>query len=158
ARLADVRRAQQHTAYLRDFDLATREWTDGYPGRAEDLLDRHHTYARRGWEWFHLKRRCHDEDRIFPGARCLAWSPDGRLLATALPGADLIIGEAPRSAWRDVQLLDPATGRLVRTLAGEDHVEQLLFSSDGQRLLVQQVAGRFAVWQVVEGKRLGSWI
>jgi WD40 repeat protein/tRNA A-37 threonylcarbamoyl transferase component Bud32 len=172
-RLAQARETQARTEYARDLDQAHREWQSGYPGRAEDLLDRHLTSPLRGWEWYYLKRLCHQERMTVPGALTVAWSPDGRLLATPAPGAQLIPGHVLPGAWRDVQLRDAATGRLVRTLPAVDaqrdptlpplrgeQVVGLTFSANGSRLLVRRSlgqGGRLEVWDLASARRVSSF-
>jgi WD40 repeat protein len=80
---------------------------------------------------------------------CVAWSPDGKLLASGCTG-----GGDRGSTPAEVKLWDPATGREVRTLAGHGrYVHSLAFSPDGTRLAA---AGRnpdasIWVWDTASG-------
>jgi WD40 repeat protein len=160
----EAERERQHIFYMRDVDAGQRELLAAYPERCEAFLDRHHNYSRRGWEWDYLKRQCHRELMTVPGALDVAWSPDGRLLATAAPGAQFLGQKIDPNAWHDVQLRDAATGRLVRTLHHDEGKESsagmiagLAFSADGTRLVVLHAGDRIEVWDVAAGRLLRGW-
>ena len=158
ALLAEAGRHRDHTLYMRDMDTAQRELLAVYPERCEDLLDRHHMYDRRGWEWDYLKRQCHRELLTMPGAVCVAWSPDGKLLATATPAARYPGEKYDPNAWADIQLRDAATGQLVRTLhEGTTSITCLAYSADGSRLVILRVSDMLEVWEVATGRLLRSW-
>jgi WD40 repeat protein/uncharacterized caspase-like protein len=71
----------------------------------------------------------------------LAFSPDGRLLATA--------------GHQDVKLLDTADGRLVRTLLGHaDGVLGVAFSPEGRWLASSSEDGSVRIWEVSSGKEV----
>lgn len=76
------------------------------------------------------------------GIRAIAYRPDGSLLA---------------SADRDgrVQLWDPATGVMVRELAGAGMPDGLAFSPDS-RLLASAGTSGVVVWDVVSGAKLAE--
>ncbi len=84
---------------------------------------------------------CPDES----GARrLLAFSPDGKTLATA-------------TRWGPVRVWDTASGKLARTFAiGSELCEGLLFSPDGKRLFVDN-RRTISVLDVSTGKDLLPW-
>jgi hypothetical protein len=148
-RLADAQALQKHNLYLRDIDQAQRELDDGWPGRAEDILDRYHAYSGRAWEWHYLKRQCHREIFAMPGANCLAWSPNGRTIATV-----------SLMNWSVIELRDAATGKLQRKLgSGGGWVAGLFITKDGRRLGEFNISNGYRVrwWDLVKGKALATW-
>jgi WD40 repeat protein len=153
-----ARRERDHILYMRDVDAAQRELLAAYPERCVAFLDLHHTYPRRGWEWHYLKRQGHRELLTVAGARAVAWSPDGRLLATAAPGAQFAGQAYDPNGWADVHLLDAGTGALVRTLHdAKETISALAFSGDGSRLAVLHVNDVVQVWDTGAGRLLNSW-
>ena len=79
-----------------------------------------------------LLRRLND---LHPWLRSVAYSPDGKVLATGSCGPILQKGSL---SWvsSEIRLWDPHTGRLLRTIPGElAEVWSLAFSPDGRSLL-----------------------
>jgi WD40 repeat protein len=78
----------------------------------------------------------------------VAFAPDGALVAF---GA---IGHGGQGAPRDIQLVDPQTGRLVATLSGHRHqVLALAFAPDGSWLLSAGLDHKVCRWE--KGRWLG---
>jgi WD40 repeat protein len=121
--------------YINRVNRAYREVEDDNVALAEDLL-----YGcpmeRRGWEWHYVNHRCHSERRSVEvpagGVYAIAFSPDGRVIATA-SGGPFSVG----NGGANVELWDRATGQRQRTLHGtEHHIWSLAFSPDGTKLAV----------------------
>jgi WD40 repeat protein len=75
---------------------------------------------------------------------CLAFSPDGRLLAASTG-----------TAGEQVTIWDAATGRQMSRLAvGAPTLEHLAFSPDGKRLLCWGYSPHARVWDIAAGKEL----
>src|SRR5262249_5434630 len=76
----------------------------------------------RGWEWYYLLSLCHQDERTLMGqfsqVTSIAWSPDGRHLASA-------DDDGHTKVW------DTTSWRLLRTFVGERGV---CWSPDGQKL------------------------
>ena len=75
------------------------------------------------------------------GLQAIAFSPDGRLLATG-------------TSFRVAQLWDPRSGKLLYTLHHDGRVLALAFSSDGSKLATGSADGATRVWDTGTGTRL----
>src|SRR5262249_27768594 len=106
----------------------------------------------RGFEWYYLQRLGRLDLRTIPAhavpARAVAFSPDGRLLASAA-GTDGVPGE--------VKVWEVAAGRELLCLGGyEDYVSSVAFSPDGRLLAAAnggvRTPGAIKVWAVADGR------
>jgi WD40 repeat protein len=159
--------------YVADMRLVQQAWEQDQRERVRDLLNNHKPEQTgtdfRGFEWYYWDRLARAslparEEHQW-GVACVAFSPDGKTLASAgwdqvvnvcdaasgrvlhsLPGhADTIYGLAfspdgkllaSASADKTVRLWDPATGRPLMTLAGHTStVHAVLFTPDGRSLI-----------------------
>ncbi len=146
----DALREANVNLYFNHIALADREWHAGNAGRAEELLDACPA-GQREWEWHYLKRLCHSDLRTIRsavgGSGAIAYSPDGKFLATAGRGHDLL-------------LLDAVSGKVVRTFRGHGSpVVAVAFRRDGRRLAsgsleVDEGKGELKVWDVGDGREV----
>jgi len=143
---ADARRANRETGallYAARMPMALAQIREDRSPQAETLLDEYLGSDLRGWEWGYLKSLCHPELTSVEGSCTVAWSPDGKRLATAAPQGD------------EVRLLDATDAETLLTLPlGKDRVVHgMEFSPTGDRLVTVDDK-EVVVWDVVTGKRL----
>jgi WD40 repeat protein len=133
-RAQEARRAEaaagdklRHQLYISDMNQGQQAWEAADLTRLLRLLDRHRPTPGqddiRSFEWYYLWRLAHGYQRTLDRASgCIAFSPDGRTLATGSP-------EGPAKLW------DVATGALLATLSGHrDPVAYIVFSPDGRTI------------------------
>jgi WD40 repeat protein len=135
---------------------ANLAWQAGQFDRVIRLLDgfrprRNGDEDLRGFEWYYLWQKCHGDRLTLRGhsdwISSVAYSPDGRLLATA-------------SADRMVIVWDAATGQQMRVLRGHTcGLRGIAFSPDGRWLVSAggTAPGEVKVWEVATGREDRTW-
>jgi len=103
----------------------------------------------RNWEWYYLNGLCHRDLMTFGGhedsALAVAWSPDGRRVASA-------------DARGAILLWDAADGQVLRLLKGSQRaVRSVAWSPDGTRLASADWNGTARVWDPANGKEVVSY-
>jgi DNA-binding beta-propeller fold protein YncE len=85
-------------------------------------------------------------------ANCVAYSPDGKLLASSATTWDDT--ERRFTAW-EVKIWETASGKLVREIKGHaDGVQSVAFSHDGKRLATASRDTTATVWEVETGNEI----
>jgi WD40 repeat protein len=152
-----ARREAETSLYFSRITQAEMHWRDNNVVQAEQLLQLCPPQFR-GWEWHYLKRLCHAdlatlEHRYWVNAA--AYSPDGRLLATAAGSPGGGVGDPSRDG--ELKLWDATNRKLLHTFAGHTgRVVTVAFSPDGRRLISTGFDG-LRVWDVA-GYRLSAHV
>lgn len=149
------RDAADSARYVADMRLASSYWTTGQSARVLQVLDgqtpRRGRADLRGWEWYYLLSQCHTEQWAFPyqSATHMAWSPDGRRLATNtyIQGA--------HTAW--VSIWDVETGRRTGLVPhAERFFGPVCWSPDGKHLAAGTDQGRIEIRDAASGELVRS--
>jgi WD40 repeat protein/Flp pilus assembly protein TadD len=145
---AKAREELDKRLYVNRIALAQQELFAQNTGRAQELLDECPVRLR-GWEWSLLTRFRPGNPLTLHGSQFSAvFSPDGRYLAS-------------RSGGKNVVILDPATGKEIRTLrgiTGSISVFGLAFCPKaGETILAAgDDANVVKLWNVDTGEEIGA--
>jgi WD40 repeat protein len=127
--------------YLRLIEQAQREWSANNVLRANELLQQC-PKGQRGWEWHYLQRLFRGGLLTLAGSSWVAYSPDGKRLASG--------GMGPT-----VKVWDAANGRELKSLTGHAAaITRVAFSPDGHRLASGDGSGVVQVWDATTGNCL----
>ena len=136
----------RQSVYLTKIALADREIAANNLARADQVLDEC-PVDQRGWEWDFLKQARHGNVRTasigsVAGLNELAYSPDGKQIATAGPGASVVIRDA-------------ATLAVLGTLSGHTKVvDWMAFGADGARLASWSRDCTVRIWDTATRKTI----
>ncbi len=157
-----LRRSAEVRLYAARMALAQHAWFDNDVRRSMLLLQEYKPAPGepdlRGWEWHYMNRLCHSEKLQLSGhdgpVFCVAYSPDGKLLASA-GGGNLYFGNPGARQWPgQVLIRDAVTGKLLHRLTGISRlVFRLAFTRDGRRLAVVGQDGAH-IFDTTSGRKL----
>ena len=151
AELSRTLKSEQESLYFQRVARADLEWWNNNVGRADQILNECPADFRH-WEWRYLKRLCHAELFTLEGhtepVHSVTFSPDGRRLASA-------------SLDKNVKIWDLATGKEIRTIAGQNQIVTCVAWSGDSRLLAsgsgiwdESRPGEVKVWDATTGRNL----
>jgi WD40 repeat protein len=149
-----ARHEAEASLYFNRIALAERYWSTNNVLLADRKLDECPPDLHQ-WEWHHLKRLVHAEERVVPGpssqgGRSVAISPDGRRVASVC----LIRrgGRLNLLTW-SVKVWDGSTGKVLFDAgdAEREEVRHVSFSPDGRLLAVAREDGTVSVWDGATG-------
>jgi WD40 repeat protein/tRNA A-37 threonylcarbamoyl transferase component Bud32 len=146
AKLAQALQREQKSRSFNRVTLAFTEWQKNDPARARQYLGECPAEFR-GWEWNYVNRLLSPLQAGIKTGHTglvgpLAVSPDGKTLATGMPG-------------KEVKLFDLATGEEKRVLRGHTAgIYGIVFSRDGKLLATASGDKSVKVWDLATGKNM----
>ena len=188
--VAQQRDAAYRNLYVAQIRLALPYWEAGQIARMKDLLERHipkwGEVDLRSWEWYYLVSLCHRDIETLEGhdasITCVAWSPDGRWLASGDSSGTAKIWNAgsgksiftlnPHSgavsiAWsadsqriataggtRWIRVWNAGNGELILTIPTAGRIDRVAWRNDGHYLAGCCDDGTVLVWDAAEGKEV----
>jgi WD40 repeat protein/serine/threonine protein kinase len=149
-RAREQERLARRRFYAAQVNLAYQAWEGGDGARVLELLESQRPVSDqedlRGFEWYHLWRRCHSGRRWAVhghGGTVVAFSPDGKTLASG-------------TADGTVKFWDVPTGQVRTFLRGfEGPVSAVAFSPDGKMLASGISHGDVWLWDVTTTQKRG---
>ncbi len=148
----------QRRLYGVKMNFVQRAWEDWVPTLFFETLDeqlpaKQGGIERRGFEWFYWQRKVASGHRSLEGHTrgvvCVAFSPDGKRVASAGSGQINTPGE--------LKIWDVATGREMLTLGGHnDRIGSVAFSPDGQQIASASRDGTVKLWESGTGREIRS--
>jgi WD40 repeat protein/tRNA A-37 threonylcarbamoyl transferase component Bud32 len=143
----------RHLAYAATLNLAERDWKDAniyaVTRHLKDTLPPPEKTDLRGFEWYYLDRLCQSQGLTLAGhwdtVHSVAYSPDGRLLASA-------------SLDKTIKVWDAATGQTIRSIQTSDQdVYVVIFHPDGARLASAGTEGVVKLWDAATGQSIRTF-
>ncbi len=140
---AEQESARRKLLYAAHMNTAAQDWHMANITRMHELLETHlpsnEAEDLRGFEWYYFWRLLHRERFTLHDEMIVlstAFSPDGKLLATA-------------GKKSDIKLWNVANGKLIAPLPGhKDQVWSIKFSPDGKRLASASWDRTVKIWDV----------
>jgi eukaryotic-like serine/threonine-protein kinase len=153
-------REQQRALAVNNTMLAQNRWNEGQVILANEMLENVDPQFRlAGWQF--LRRQFEGSYATLYGhiapVRSVAFSPDGRLLASVSAGSDVGKDGKANNKGGTLKVWDASTGRVLNTL---EDVIAFTFSPDGQHLALAEPDGSIKLWNTVKGafgKTGGKW-
>ncbi len=137
-------REARASLYLAHMLVAARDLKEERVARFRQLMALHRPEPggddRRGWEWYYLMQQANNDVRLLKGhtksINGVAWSPSGRLLASAGEGRRILVWNT--ETWSQVQ----------RLRGHEGAIHSIAWSPDGSCLASASEDGTARIWSV----------